>query len=60
MHITPHICTHTDVVREGWRTFQGKHKLRQVMTTDLAPQKVLTGILYTEEEGRDSVMKGQE
>lgn len=71
-HLIPsssvHACTYTPTYthahntwcRKGCRTSQGRHKLRQDMTTHLALQKALTGILYTEEKGRDSVMKGQE
>lgn len=41
------------------RTFQGKHNLMQFMTTKVALQKILTEILYTEEEERWSQLQDQ-
>jgi hypothetical protein len=36
------------------KMFQGKHKLRQFMTTKSALQKILKGILHTDEEESQS------
>jgi hypothetical protein len=41
------------------KIFHDKHKLKQYMTTNPPLEKILQGILHTEDEGKNT-MRGQE